>query len=263
MSIFGLTQVVDGKYLNEQQSTIPTLLQGDQIASSDIHKAELLNAFFSSCFNTSHPPLTMLPADPSPSSDNDPSFDEMYCTISQVEQLLQDIEASKACGSDKISAQMLKHTASRYSIAPSVTKLFDLSIRVGKIPDKWKESMIAPIPKAATKSSDPGNYKPISLTCILCKLLEKHINYMVSCMNIYPTTKLSDSQWGFRSGRSMVTALLSVTQEWLSALECGQELCAVFSTIKKCLIVSLICLCCRIWKVLILMAIDGAGSLTI
>ena len=44
------------KYLNKQQSTIPTLLQGDQIASSDIHKAELLNAFFSSCFNTSHPP---------------------------------------------------------------------------------------------------------------------------------------------------------------------------------------------------------------
>ena len=49
------------KYLNKQQSTIPTLLQGDQIASSDIHKAELLNAFFSSCVNTSHPPLTMLP----------------------------------------------------------------------------------------------------------------------------------------------------------------------------------------------------------
>ena len=113
------------------------------------------------------------PADPSPSSDNDPSLDEMNCTISQVEQLLQGLEASKACGLDKISAQMLKHTAS--SIAPSVTKLFDLSIRMGKIPDKWKKSMIAPIPKAAAKSSDPGNYRPISLTCILCKLLEKHI----------------------------------------------------------------------------------------
>ena len=115
----------------------------------------------------------MLPADPSPSSDNGPSLDEMYCTISKIEQLLQGLEASKACGPDKISAQMLKHTAS--SIAPSVTKLFDLSIRVGKIPDKWKESMIATIPKAAAKSSDPGNYRPISLTCILCKLLEKHI----------------------------------------------------------------------------------------
>jgi len=40
---------------------------------------------------------------------------------------------------------------------------------VGRIPDDWKESMIAPIPKSATKSSDPGNFRPISLTCILSK----------------------------------------------------------------------------------------------
>ena len=45
--------------------------------------------------------------------------------------------------------------------------------------------------------------------------------------------ELSDPQWGFRSGRSTVTALLSVTQEWLSALECGQELCAVFFDYQK------------------------------
>ena len=103
---------------------------------------------------------------------------------------------------------------------------------MGKIPDKWKESMIAPIPKAAAKSSDPGNYRPISLTCILCKLLEKHI-YGLMYEHLSNHQELSDSQWGFRSGRSTVTALLSVTQEWLSALECGQELCAVFFDYQK------------------------------
>ena len=44
---------------------------------------------------------------------------------------------------------------------------------------------------------------------------------------------LTDSQWGFRSGRSTVTALLSVTQEWLSALERGQEIGAVFFDYRK------------------------------
>ena len=130
--------------------------------------------FFSTCFNRSHPPLNAFPFDPSPSSDDDSSLDEIYCTVSEVEQLLCGLEVSKACGSDKISAQMLKHTA--ISIASSVTKLFNLSIRLGRIPDDWKESMIAPIPKSATKSSDPGNFRPISLTCILSKLLEKHMN---------------------------------------------------------------------------------------
>ena len=88
---------------------------------------------------------------------------------------------------------------------------------------------------------------------------------MVSCIyeHLSDHQELSDSQWGFRSGRSTVTALLSVTQEWLTALECSQELCDVFSTIKKRLIVSLICLCWRNGKVLTLMAIYGAGSMTI
>ena len=59
---------------------------------------------------------------------------------------------------------------------------------------------------------------------------------MVSCMNIYPTTRsyrTHSGPRGFRSGRSTVTALLSVTQEWFSALECGQELCAVFFDYQK------------------------------
>ena len=46
------------KYLNKQQSTIPTLQQGELTAKTDLDKAETLNSFFSSCFNDSHPPLT-------------------------------------------------------------------------------------------------------------------------------------------------------------------------------------------------------------
>ena len=92
--------------------------------------------------------------------------------------------------------------------------------------------MIAPIPKSTSKSSHPGNYRPISLTCILCKLLEKHI-YGLMYEHLSNHHLLSDSQWGFRSGRSTVTALLSVTEEWLSALEYGQEVCAVFFDYRK------------------------------
>ena len=44
---------------------------------------------------------------------------------------------------------------------------------------------------------------------------------------------LSDSQWGFRSGRSTVTVLLSVTKEWFSALEYVQEVCAVLFDYRK------------------------------
>ena len=216
------------KYLNKQQPTIPTLQQGEQTASTDQQKAALLNSYFSACFNRSHPPPAAF--DPPPSPQHDPSLVQMHCTIPEVEHLLQGLDVTKASGPDKVSAQMLKCTAS--CIAPSVTKLFNLSIRVGRIPDSWKESMIAPIPKSSTKSSDPGNYRPISLTCNLCKLLEKHI-YGLMYEHLSNQQVLTDSQWGFRSGRSTVTALLSVTQEWLSALERGQEIGAVFFDYRK------------------------------
>ena len=155
---------------------------------------------------------------------------------------------------------MLKHAA--LSIAQSVTKLFNLSIRVGRIPVDWKESMIAPIPKSATKSSDPGNFRPISLTCILSKLLEKHIHGLMY-EHLTNRQELSDSQWGFCPGRSTVTAVLSVTQEWLSTLEYGHELCAVFFDYRKALIVSLIGLFLRSWKAWTSMSTFCTGLLTI
>ena len=159
------------KYLSKQQSTIPTLQHGEQTANTDLQKAELLNTFFSTTFNKSHPPLTAFSPVPPTSSQHDSTLDQMYCTISEVEHLLQGLEVCKACGPDKILAQMLKYTAS--SSAPSVTKLFNISICLGRIPDCWKEAMIAPIPKSTSKSSHPGNYRPISLTCILCSLVPR------------------------------------------------------------------------------------------
>ena len=44
---------------------------------------------------------------------------------------------------------------------------------------------------------------------------------------------LSATQWGFRSDRSTVTALISVTQDWYTALEQGNEICAVFFDFQK------------------------------
>ena len=66
---------------------------------------------------------------PTPTSSKDDfPLNQMYCTISEVQHLLQGLEISNACGPDKILAQMLKYTAS--SIAPSVITLFNLSIRL-------------------------------------------------------------------------------------------------------------------------------------
>ena len=124
---------------------------------------------------------------------------------------------------------MLKCTAA--CIAPSVTQLFNLSIRLGKLPDTWKTSFVAPIPKSS-RNQLPSNYRPISLLCILSKVLEKHI-FSLTVEHLEDHYPLSDCQWGFRPGRSTVSALLSITHEWLRLLESGYDICAIFLDYKK------------------------------
>ena len=61
--------------------------------------------------------------------------------------------------------------------------LFERSIKTGKLPSEWCRARVSPISKKGDKSS-PATYRPISLTCILCKVLE-HImaSYLVKHLN--------------------------------------------------------------------------------
>ena len=125
--------------------------------------------------------------------------------------------------------QMLKGSA--LSIAPSLTKLFNISIRPGHFPESWKTSSVVPVPKS-TGLSKVTNYRPISLLSIVSKILERHFHqYITNHLNEYHP--LSNKQWGFQSGKSTATALLSVTHDWFQALESGQEVCSIFFDIRK------------------------------
>ena len=83
--------------------------------------------------------------------------EELSCTEDEVLELL---DCNKSTGPDDISARVLKATAS--SIAPSLARLFNLSLTSGCFPDSWKLVRVVPIPKS-TDSSSPSNYRPISL----------------------------------------------------------------------------------------------------
>ena len=117
--------------------------------------------------------------------------------------MIVSLDTSKANGSDGISARMLKGTA--HSITPILTHLFNMSIESGIFPDKWKLSSVVPIPKS-NDHSNPSNYRPISLL-----MLKRHVYYLITehLSSVHP---LSNTQWGFQSGKSTVSALLTTTR---------------------------------------------------
>lgn len=217
------------KLLNGKGSTtIPVLSQDGQKVINKKEKANVLNHFFHSCFNTAIPSLT-------PEDEIFPELDavacpqELFCSEEEVYELLAKLDPSKASGPDGISAKMLKGTAS--SIASVLTKLFNKSIVSGKLPLSWKFSNIVPIPKGSN-SSEPSNYRPISLLSIVSKMLERIIYRRVTD-HLESTCPPVTNQWGFLPGKSTVGAILSATHEWYALMEEGKEVGTVFFDLTK------------------------------
>ena len=81
--------------------------------------------------------------------------------------------------------------------------VFNKSLSEGVVPDDWKVAHVTAIFKKGNVKS-PGNYRPVSLTSIVCKLLESIIRDQV--MEFLNTNELlSEDQNGFRSGLVCVT----------------------------------------------------------
>ena len=215
------------KSLNKKKTTIPTLSENGNYASMNYEKAEMLNSIFNKSYNCSIPPLNFADLDElDPVEDN---FSNILCTVEEVKLNLENLDVSKSNGPDGISARMLKGVAA--NIAPSVTKLFNISLTSGCFPVLWKSLNVVPIPKC-NDLTNPNNYRPISLLPILSKVLEHHVCSLLT-EHLSFTVPISEEQWGFQNKKSTALALLSATHDWFQSIDNGVDICAVFFDLKK------------------------------
>ena len=80
------------------------------------------------------------------------------------------LNVHKACGPDNLSSHVLKKCAT--VLAPSLAHLFTRSFNSGCIHAQWKQGNVVPAHKKGDKSQ-VCNYRPISLLCIVSKVMEK------------------------------------------------------------------------------------------
>jgi hypothetical protein len=220
------------KYVNSKRKTksgiceLSTEVNGETItARTDREKADMLADFFSSVFT--HEPQGDIPLLP------DATFQHMFVdrefTENEVCQLMQDLDTSKSPGPDEVHPRELKELSS--TISKPLTRIFNASLKYGKVPKTWKKGNITALFKKGDKQQ-PGNYRPVSLTCILCKLLEKLIRKEIMAhMNI--NNLLSDKQFGFLAGRSTTLQLLKVMDEWTDILDRGDFVDVIYLDFMK------------------------------
>ena len=212
-------------------TNITSLEVEEETITGDKNIAETLNSFF---VNVGPSLSEKLPESQNNYADylqyyahNAFTFDEV--SENDTLKLLCNLKDSKSTGPHKINARLVKDSAE--VICPTLTKLFNRSLRQGIFPEDLKNATVSPIYKNGDKS-DCSNYRPISVLSTIAKILEKIVyNQLISYIN--ENNILTNNQFGFRKSHSTTTSLLKSTNKWFLNIDKGLINGVLFLDLRK------------------------------
>ena len=128
-------------------------------------------------------------------------LDSLVLCEDEVYKVLLNLNPSKAQYPGGLPTIVLKSCARE--LTPSLCALFNLSLAEGKLPTEWKDSLVVLVHKKG-KKEDVTNYRPISLLCVVSKVLERCI---FKQFEEFLCPLFHNAQHGFFQGRSTVTQI--------------------------------------------------------
>ena len=144
-----------------------------------------------------------------------PPIDPLIIREEGIRKLLSGVNPSKAAGPDQVPCRLLKELSNELS--PIFTYLFKQSLATGKLPSFWHTAWVTPVFKKGPRNL-PENYRPVSLTCVVCKLMEhvvsSHIRSHLDKHGI-----LTPYNHGFSAGCSCESQLLLTTHDMYRKLD--------------------------------------------
>lgn len=190
----------------------------------DDEKAQILQNQFTSVF-TKEPPGNV----PSLGKVTESLLSNVTITEKMVEDEIKLLKITKSPGPDGIHPLMLTQLAE--NLKKPLAFLFNKTLETGEVPADWKKANISSIFKKGAKNR-AENYRPISLTSIVCKLIEKFIKQAIQDYLIEHDL-LSNKQHGFISGRSTVTQLLRYLDECIEEISDGSVVDVIYLDFSK------------------------------
>ena len=195
-------------------SSMPPLLKADgSVAHCPKEKANLLAEMFERKQSNEHvdlPPICF----------PEVNLSSLAFRSSEVKQLLLDLDNYGGMDPNGIFPLFLKKNAQL--LAPKISTILRKLIRAGSFPSFWRSGNITPLPKGASASSDPSDYRPITITPVLSKIYEKLLYKRLS-KYVENNNMLPNLQFGFRKGRGTCDALLTISSYLQRSLDRGLE----------------------------------------
>jgi hypothetical protein len=169
--------------------------------------ADCQTSFFKSVY-VNDAAQTVIPIPAGSCSKN--AFQDIAFPISAIKEELQRLKDSSSPGPDEIGCKVLKTNAE--TLAKCLHHLFSCSFSKSALPSTWKLASVSPIFKKGDKTC-VENYRPISLTCICCKIMEKLIHKPMLAF-LQKDNVIPDEKHGFLPGKSTITCLLECLNDW-------------------------------------------------
>jgi hypothetical protein len=95
----------------------------------------------------------------------------------------------------------------------------------GSVPSEWRRAIVVPVYKNGN-AADVSNYRPISLTCVACKIMERVISSdMLAFLRMH--NAISKQQHAFLSRRSTCTNLIETINDWTLAIKSKKSVVVV------------------------------------
>ena len=132
-----------------------------------------MNEYFSSVFTTED--ISSLPVKFTKFEGNTSEhLGQLFVNPEMIAKKIKKMKDNKSPGVDGIPPKLLKEIVEQ--ISTPLAKLFNLSLEEGLVQSEWKEANITSLFKKGSRNK-PDNYRPVSLTSVVCKLLETIIRY--------------------------------------------------------------------------------------
>lgn len=147
----------------------------------------------------------------------------------EVNKYFTELKTDAAAGPDGIPAKALK--IAKETLLKPITHLINICIRSGSFPTTLKLSHTIVIYKQGDKEN-PSNYRPISLTSQIAKIIEKAIKKRLGEF-LEQSNFLSNDQHGFRAARCTQDAIYELTSRINQGLNNEHKMIALFLDIRK------------------------------
>ena len=192
---------------------------GGEIAKDDQGKASTLLAFFKSVYRNP----TSTHNQEEQRLVNVAGIPEISVNEADVLRELKTLNKHKSAGPDGIHPAIVQPLAE--ILAAPVTELFRESLQQGSLPDDWLKATVVALHKAGSRHK-AENYRPVSLTSILCKCLERLVRAKI-CEHLVLHCLITPAQHGFVKKKSCLTNLLVFLDEVTRRLDEGRpvEVC--------------------------------------